>query len=146
MRLKACIVSLAAALAFGSTLPAAADAYKWIDGNGVTHYSQLPPLKGPYTVVKTQSGDSISDSPSAATGSTTQTPEDTSQNGPKRVDRNEIPDLKQRCQIARKDVTTLQMPVRIRIVKSDGSVGWMSDAQRAQHLKEAKSFIAQYCS
>lgn len=40
MKTKILIVTLAIVL-YGTT--AAADMYKWVDGNGVTHYSQLPP-------------------------------------------------------------------------------------------------------
>lgn len=144
MRLKAIIASLAALLTLTAALPVEADVYKWIDGQGVTHYSQLPPLNRSYTVIQTRGDETLPSTP-AAPPNAPQTP-DTTQQAPKQVDRNEIPDLKQRCQIARKDVLTLEKPERIRIVKPDGSVEWMDDAQRAQHLKEAKSFIAKYCS
>lgn len=144
MRLKAIIASLAALLTLTAALPVEADVYKWIDGQGVTHYSQLPPLNHSYTVIQTR-GDVALPSTPAAPSNAPQTP-DTTQQAPKQVDRNEIPDLKQRCEITRKNVQTLEDHARIRMIKPDGSVEWMDDAQRTQHLKEAKSFIAKYCS
>ncbi|OBS09932.1 DUF4124 domain-containing protein [Acidihalobacter prosperus] len=129
---------------FLSPLLAHGAIYKWIDAQGVTHYSQMPPSGHRYTVIDSPVDAGNGTAESAGTNPAPMAPESAAPKdaAPKPA---QIPDLKQRCQIASSDVKTLEQPRRVRIVKPDGSVEWMSDSQRAQRLKQAQAFVERYC-
>lgn len=145
MRFPKSIVSLVALMLCTVPLLVHADSndiYKWIDGHGITHYSQLPPTGYPFTLIKSPANNSTG-IPSSGTQSP---PAASSTPQPQPVKRAEIPDIKQRCEIARKDILTLQSARRIRVVKPDGQVEWLNENQRASNLKNAQNFVSHFCS
>ncbi|AOU98597.1 hypothetical protein BI364_12075 [Acidihalobacter yilgarnensis] len=144
MGFRTSIASLAAALLFVTPFIAHAAIYKWVDGQGVTHYSQTPPSGQRYTQIDTPEGNGMQmpgPNPPTATGSPAPKVPHAAPTKP-----TKIPHLKQNCALANQNIKTLEMPRRVRVVKPDGSVEWLDDAQRAQRLEQAKSFVKRFCT
>ena len=142
MRSRKIIVSLAGMLLCAAPLLVHAEIYQWIDAQGVTHYSGTPPSGHPYTEFASPEDDGIQMSSPGAQSASDATPA----KGTTSAKSKQIPDLKQRCEIAQKDIQTLRSPRRIRVVKANGSIEWLNDSQRAAHLKQAQAFYNHFCS
>lgn len=146
MGLNPSIIRFLLLLGLVLSLPAQASVYKWTDHQGVTHYSQTPPANHSYTRVNVN-GTNV---PPAAANTQPAKPSRTTQTGQgkhktKPAKQQPVSDLKHRCQIARKDVTTLHSARRVRIVKKNGQVEWLNQAQRNRRLKKLRVFIKKYC-
>lgn len=133
----------------------AAEYYTWIDENGVTNFSQ----RGP------QSGDASVISKGSRPGQ--QTPADNAR--PKPIPEPEPanpevdPDTviaEQRaavaakiaeqkaanCEIGKRNLTSLEMYERIRVMGEDGKERLLSDAEKAERMATARQTIREYCT
>lgn len=146
MRTQKSIVSLVALLLCSTPLLAHAQIYKWVNAQGVTQYSGTPPTGRTYETLASPDDNGMN-TPTPTTPSSTSSPTSSPKAPVKApVQAKQIPDLKQRCEVAQKDIQTLKQPRRIRVVKADGSVQWLSDSQRAAHLKQAQAFYNRFCA
>lgn len=116
----------------------AARTYKWVDENGVTHYTQYPPpdqeadVIEPRIGVPTGSGaddDGAAETASAADG------EDT---GPKTMEAY--------CQQLRQQLETLNSSGNVRVRQEDGTLAPLEGEARAAKRAEIASSISQNCS
>ncbi len=133
--------------------------YKWVDADGNTHYSETKPDNKQTSEVKvyanTPSGatttyQSRKDKEKAAeeenNGELTQEHKDVEEYNKKEKERVQKAQDKANCNIAKKNLATLQATVRVR--QKDPTTGEyvrMDDTQRLDMMKKAKKAIKKLC-
>ena len=132
----AAMVAAFAFLAFGSSVFAAKDFYKWEDENGVIHYSAHPPKDRPNTKVRTTNiyGEAAPQGEKSA--------------AEKAIEEKQMealpPKDAKRCAAARKNLQTLQAKRRIRIKDGD-DYRFLSQEEIDDQLKTVQEIIKQEC-
>lgn len=108
--------------------PQSAELYQWKDAQGVTHYSQTPPVKGEHYLqrqIRSQQASSQAQDPAA-----TQAPVQESA----------------QCKSARRNIEALSSSNPVRSTAEDGTPGEiLSDTQRASQLALAQAAVKAYC-
>jgi len=132
-----------AVLGQSGQLQAADNVYKWVDENGLTHYTALPPKNRSASKIRTKTGHSdpvsykspesdIRDKPATDTEQTTaSTP--VSLKDPNR------------CAIARENLETLRVHARVRIKSEDGEMRYLKPEEHNQKKVEAQKAIRESC-
>ncbi|WP_426619131.1 DUF4124 domain-containing protein [Pseudomonas rustica] len=120
----------------------AAQIYKWVDAQGVTHFDAQPPAGQPSTTLQTPSSPPPKPAPMPASGVL---------GDQKAIDdkvKKQVADqqaqLKQFCQQARTNLAQLQNNPRLR-EEVQGQMRRLDDAQRQERIVEAQKQIAQNC-
>lgn len=144
MGLNAYKIQFVLLLSLVLSFPVQASVYKWIDHQGVTHYSQTPPSHHSYTRINVRNAN-VPPAVTTQPAKPAQSARNDKNPHKEKTARRSISDLKHRCQIARKDVKTLHLARRVRIVKKNGGVEWLNQAQRNRRLKKLHAFLKQYC-
>ncbi|UTA48845.1 DUF4124 domain-containing protein [Simiduia sp. 21SJ11W-1] len=146
------IFVLAGALMLGIVTTQAVTAkefYKWVDDDGVTHYTVTAPKDRPSTRVHTRIGGSGDKSKTGAIPASRAMPGDETGSAPKaRASQSAAqgqPVDPQRCEIAKSNISTLQNNARIRVTESDGSIRYLSEAERNEKMAEAEAAIRESC-
>lgn len=129
-----------------------AKVYKWVDENGVTQYTQLPP-------------------PDAKESATTITPKSTptdaaekhkqlqekwkkeiddnnelkEQNAEKAAEDEHNAKLKAHCETARKNLRALNDPSNRRFKTADGEISNFTDEQRKAEINKAQQYLDKHC-
>lgn len=142
------ICRIAVLLAVAVLLPsahAAQSVYKWVDDDGVTHYSQQPPPPGrevqlidPNTSTDTQqaskpSSDSASGGNADGSGTSSERG-----GGPK--------NMTEFCNQVRERIATLESSDPVSVRQPDDTLKRLSDEERAQQLERARGQLQQHCS
>ncbi len=113
----------------------AAKLYKWVDDEGQTHYSQLPPERGQATEM-----------PMPRTGVRNEISDEEAEEQAAQAD-DPVAQLReirqQNCQIARQNLQVYQTSDRVEL--PDGSELEMDEANRAAKIAEAQEMIRQFC-
>ena len=132
-----------------AALPAAA-VYKWVDENGVTHYSELPPADGKATKVETRTG-----GPSGATDDWKQRELESRKQrleGEKADDyatRKSTQDAavrSNRCAESREQVETLERARPIYRIDEHGERVYLEDKDRQRQIEQWRSQAEKYCA
>ena len=128
-----------ACLALLAWLPAAHAAtqvYKWVDENGVTHYTDTPPKEGwQYEERVVLDATAVEPMPADAAAAASQAAKPTG------------PSMKGNCEIARKNVDTLtNSPVVTMDRDGDGASEALDTTQRAAELARAQDLVKVYCT
>lgn len=131
--IPACLLALLLAT------PAAAEVYKWVDEQGVTHYSQQPPPGAEAQVIDPNiarpsdagSGEGGSGSAGDGTGE-----------GGKGEDSQSLADF---CKQLREQAQLLASGRPVKVKQSDDTVATLEGDARQQRLKELQSQIQQHC-
>jgi len=133
---------LLAAAALLSLIPAIAmgEVYKWIDEDGVTHYSQQPPPSGTPTVI----------TPDAPPPDETADGQSDNGEGQEGEADNESGDGEQEtiaefCKELRDKENVLQGDRPIRIKAEDGTLTDLDDEGRAQRLERIQGQLRDHC-
>ncbi|WP_169449462.1 DUF4124 domain-containing protein [Marinimicrobium agarilyticum] len=125
------------------TLPALAeDVYRWVDDEGVTHFTAHPPKNRQADQLRTQTGHSE--------------PVDYSQQYPDRKesseerpsDQNQGPtqaELDDACQRARENLQTLEQGGRIAEEAEDGSRRYLSEQEKTERAERARQIVEDAC-
>lgn len=123
--------------------------YKWVDKQGVTHYSATPPAKGKGKPVKIHTGTGMT----VAAEKTPAAPEaNTSAAKEPKVDTNALADKLNEeariklCEDSRKNYKILMQNARIRMVQEDGETRVIGEEERQQQIKNAEKTIKETCS
>lgn len=126
--------------------------YKWIDDDGVTHYTVEAPKDRPSTLVRTQvGGGADSGSTNAVSASRALPGDETGSTGRGKPVQAEKPEVEmtaidpQRCNVARANIATLGNHARIKVTDSDGSIRYLTEAERADKTAEAEEAVRESC-
>lgn len=134
---------VAALLAGLTTLPALAeDVYRWVDDEGVTHFTAHPPKSRQSDQLHTQTGHSepVDYSKQYSTGDEPPQERADSQNqGPSQAE------LDDACQRARDNLRTLERGGRIAEQTEDGSRRYLSEEDKAERAERARQIIEETC-
>jgi hypothetical protein len=177
MRLRSIVLSAACVglLAASPGSPGAPDVYRWVDANGVVHYTQVAPRDVPFERVSPSGRDradepsfynpvrarsnapgAIVDAPSVEAGD----PDAASAPGltPEQLERQselsaeadarlaEIAEARRRnCELARQQFREFTTYARIRIANPDGSIRILTEEERASRLAETEEAIVVNC-
>lgn len=131
---------LLAIAALLSLIPAVAmaEVYKWVDEDGVTHYSQQPPPSGTPTIITPD------------TGPPTDTGESQDGDGEEGSADNENGDDGQEtiadfCNDLRERKSILQSDRPLRVKAEDGTLSTLDDEGRAQRLERVQGQLRDHC-
>ncbi|VVQ21712.1 DUF4124 domain-containing protein [Pseudomonas fluorescens] len=120
----------------------AAQIYKWVDAQGVTHFDAQPPPGQPSTTLQTPS--SSPPKPAAMPGSGALGDQRAIDDKVKKQVAEQQTQLKQFCEQARTNLAQLQNNPRLR-EEVEGQMRRLDDAQRQERIVEAQKQIAQNC-
>lgn len=139
---------LTAMLAIGfSSAPAGAakDYYKWVDEDGVTHYSARPPYNRPSEIVSVTTGERSSvpaasatqNGSSSADGSASET----------RTAATESEKIKDplRCENARSNLEVLQNNAKVRMKDEEGNIHYLTQEEKAEKIRESQQAVEESC-
>lgn len=129
-----------AALLSMAPIAGMAEVYKWVDEDGVTHYSQQPPPEGTPTVITPDTG-----APSSAEGEP-----DADASGQDESADNEDGDGEQEtiadfCKDLREKEKVLESDRPIRIKAEDGTLTDLDEEGRAQQLERIQGQLRDHC-
>lgn len=121
-----------------SMVPAAgmAEVYKWVDDDGVTHYSQQPPPEGTPTVITPDT-----DAPSSAEGE----PDADGQGESADNEDGEQETVADFCKDLREKEKVLEGDRPIRVKAEDGTLTDLDDEGRAQRLERIQGQLREHC-
>lgn len=124
--------------------------YKWVDDDGITHYTVAAPKNRPSTLVRTQVSGSAP-TPTArgvsasralpgdeGTGKTAKPKSTVKPASAAALDPN-------RCSQAKSNIDTLVTHPRIRITDESGNIRYLSDAEKAERQAEAEQAVKESC-
>ena len=120
----------------------AAQIYKWVDAQGVTHFDAQPPPGQPSTTLQTPS--SPPPKPTVMPGSGVLGDQKAIDDKVKQQVADQQAQLKQFCQQARTNLAQLQNNPRLR-EEVEGQMRRLDDAQRQERIVEAQKQIAENC-
>lgn len=120
----------------------AAQIYKWVDAQGVTHFDAQPPPGQPSTTLQTPS--SPPPKPAALPGSGVLGDQKAIDDKVKQQVADQQAQLKQFCQQARTNLAQLQNNPRLR-EEVEGQMRRLDDTQRQERIVEAQKQIAENC-
>lgn len=121
---------------------AAAQIYKWVDAQGVTHFDAQPPPGQPSTTLQTPS--STPPKPAAMPGSGVLGDQKAIDDKVKKQVADQQAQLKQFCEQARTNLAQLQNNPRLR-EEVEGQLRRLDDAQRQERIVEAQKQISENC-
>ncbi|MCX4026323.1 DUF4124 domain-containing protein [Endozoicomonas sp. SM1973] len=126
--------------------------YKWVDENGVTHYSTEPPKQGQGKVVNTraqkpssqEAGEkqlkTIKDTEAAKQKEQTEKEEFEKDLAKAKKEKDE------HCKQAKQNKIQLTIKNRVRMTMEDGSVKVLSQEEKEEQLKRAYEAIKEWCN
>ncbi len=120
----------------------AAQIYKWVDAQGVTHFDAQPPPGQPSTTLQTPS--SPPPKPAAMPGSGVLGDQKTIDDTVKKQVADQQAQLKQFCEQARTNLAQLRNNPRLR-EEVEGQLRRLDDAQRQERIVEAQKQISENC-
>jgi hypothetical protein len=126
----------------------AADAYRWVDANGVVHYSDVtPPVESkaelvhlPGTATKAGTAVSTADEPAKADDS-----EEPGEKKPPGTLASSVQSAEKRCADARANLEVLQRSGPVGMNTENGKPQPLDDATRQRQIGNAQTIIATYC-
>lgn len=134
---------VAALLAGLATLPAQAEnVYRWVDDDGVTHFTAHPPKNRQSDQLRTQTGHS------EPVDYSKQYPAEEAQNQERANSQNQGPsqaELDDACQRARENLRTLEQGGRIAEEAEDGSRRYLSEEEKAERAERARQTVEETC-
>ena len=131
-----CMASLLAtsALAADSTK---AKVYTWTDDKGVIHYGERPPKDANAKLVKTRTGHS-EPVPQATSPKKEEPAAETQQQMQRVID-------PERCELARKNLRTLDGHARIKIPDEQGNLRYLTEQEKADKREEMEQIVQDSC-
>lgn len=117
-----------------------AAAYKWVDGQGETHYSQLPPAATTVEVIKPPPA-AADTAPQIDTAS----PESGAANPSDAAKAEDTAIRAKNCTVARNNLAALQSANAVTIKDTNGLLHTLTPAERAAHTEDAEKNIKDFC-
>jgi len=128
-------------------LTATAEIYKWIDSDGATHYSQIPPKEQNSEALKLRRSTHLTDDESAAILKEQEAilkPEPTDPEAKKR-EQEQATIRKENCKRAKENLSNLEASAGRRTRDQEGNVSYMPEKERQQKMDAARENIKKYC-
>src|SRR5262245_34564564 len=134
------------------SLPATAQVYKWVDGQGVTHYGERPP--------QGQKASPVTTTPPSGPGPSQAKPQSSQDWRDKDIDfqrrriqreqqaareQKDAKAMTRRCNQARDDLRQLETVERIYDLNEKGERVYLGDAERKAEMEQTRQFIARNC-
>lgn len=125
--------------------------YRWVDDDGITHYTVDAPKDRPSTLIRTQIGVSSSSSSDAIPASRVLPGDIEGSSAKAKAPEANKPEPQmtaldpQRCSIARSNIETLNNHPRIKVTESDGSIRYLSESELSEKRSEAEAAIRESC-
>lgn len=118
--------------------------YRWVDDEGVTHFSAHPPKGRASESLQTQTGHS------EPVDYSSQYPRPKTQSNPPQsasavAEQPSPQELDEACRRARQNVQTLQDGGRIAVEAEDGSARYLDEQERAERLEQARQIMDRAC-
>lgn len=146
------VIALAALLAALTAQPQAVaqeTIYKWMDEEGVVHYTARPPEGIDYEVVDVRNSDQSGDQSSGAEGESGDDGASASSVPPEQPEMAASePDpemVAERCEQARRNVENLTQRSNVLIAGDDGERRQITDEERETMLEDARAFMDEWC-
>ena len=121
----------------------AAKVYKWVDADGVTHFSEHPPKNTQTEVIKPKTGHSepVNYESAAPAG------DDGAAAGQQQADEAMAQALKDptRCAAARKNMETLRNFGRVKVKGEDGSFHFLTSEEQQERIQSTQQAIDESC-
>ncbi|MDE2089883.1 MAG: DUF4124 domain-containing protein [Gammaproteobacteria bacterium] len=143
---RTCSLAVMALLALGAYTRAQADIYKWVDTNGLTHYSEEPPSTGKYQVI--QSAPPAPANPAGAAPAQAQPakpaapqPQANAQLSPAAQKQHA-----ENCLRAKQTLGILETRSHILATDASGQQVRLTEEQRQAKITEIKQKLAKYCN
>lgn len=137
------------AIALGSTGATVAGVYKWVDENGVVHYSEIKPLDYEAENLRPRSDGTTDEEARRKLEALIDRAQDKDV-GPTPDDRQQAltraSRRKENCDTARENLRLLESGVRIRTNDADGNAYFLDDEARQIKLAETQSQIQANCT
>lgn len=147
--------TLALLCLFTLNLATATEVYKWVDQDGITHYSARPPVdeRGyeqlnihsrryepiPNSSVAANTNDQANDGQNSADNS-----DDVTQPGAEVVVKNREK-IAQNCERARSNISTINNRRRVMLNDENGEPRRMTDDERTALLRESQNYLDEWC-
>jgi len=150
-----CKLLLALSLAIAATHSVAGSAdkiYKWVDQNGETQYTQMPPPEG-MQVIEIRNAPPPADDPAAEKARIEQETEALDERMKERQDAAAKDELRaknreirrQNCETAKHNLSALQKGGNTRYRTSDGEVLRLTEEDRQKRIADAEKEMAEFC-
>lgn len=131
-----------ALLTTGLTLPltGSAQIYKWVDEDGITHFSERPPKNTPAALIKPKTGHSEPVFYGGASSSASET-------------EPEIPEgmvteaayHQERCEVARQNLQALKNFGRVKVRRDDGEIHSLSEEEQQERVATNQQMADESC-
>ena len=136
----------------GGSTAIAAKYYKWVDEDGVTHYSAQPPAAGQGEVIKVKSGAS-SDKESAMKRLEERRAKleqdklsEAEREAQEEAKRQNQKAMEEQCEQYRKNLTVMTQNPRVKLIGADGEARMLPEEERQQRMEKARKFIEENCN
>lgn len=134
------------------TSHAHAQVYKWVDEQGQTHFSQIPPPTGEIEVIKTPPPAEVDiektqqqiDHLIQQQADDDKIKQQQKEEQQKQAEEAEI--KAQNCQTAKRNLQAYQDNPSRRVTDEEGNVTRLTEEQRQQKIKELKQAVSEFCS
>jgi len=142
-------------LCYGPIQTATAQIYKWVDGNGVTHYGERPPQNQKAQTVGTNPATvPAPDSPSAKPPDNVDLQQKNIEFKKRRIERErkaeqelkQAQEKRERCNFARDDLKQMEASERLYDLDDKGERVYLNDAERKATIERARRRIEQFCT
>jgi len=126
---------------------ATATAYKWVDENGETHYSQSPPAATKAEVIKAPNASATTPAPEQKHYSTpAQKPAGYNQPSETDAKAEDAAVRAENCANARKNLETLKTAESVTVKDKNGLYHRVSDEERKARSEESQKRIDEFCA
>lgn len=135
---------LALVLCCGLAWPLAGSAqiYKWVDENGVTHFSERPPHNTPATLIKPKTGHS---EPVFYGTASSVSSEAAAPVAPEEEVVSQEEYHEERCRVALRNMDTLRNFGRVKVQGVDGEIRYLDEEEQRERLVSTQEIIDESC-
>jgi hypothetical protein len=135
-----CLLAIALTAGLALPLTGAAQIYKWVDEDGVTHFSERPPKNTPAALIKPKTGHSepvfYGDASSASSEADPEVPDGMV---------TESDYHQERCEVARQNLETLKNFGRVKVRRDDGEIHYLSEEEQQERVATNQQMADESC-
>lgn len=132
-----------------SPLTHAGKFYKWVDGNGVTHYGENPPDTETASVVNVKAGASSDQNQAVerleAQRKAAQQPAKAADDPNAEIERRNKEIMANNCRIQKQNLSQLQANSRVKETNEQGEVRYLDAKEIEARVKEVQDYIKENC-